>query len=185
MAGVGRTTTSISRGALASTDFIQDLVPADHDFAIWSHVDTGSNVHIVNNPKFLHRPRRTRYKTLGQVSGSRVRVHSIGEWHIHIHGYSIVLHDVICMPMNPTCTISTSALKWNDGFIGTAHDAMSSFHLVCPIGINFTFRPGDGNLRVNNGLDFVPIVTLLPQRIRDDDDRYGAPNLQLHPDDDG
>ena len=176
--------TTISPGALATAEYVQDIVPPEHDFVIWSHVDSGSNVHIVNNYKFLHRPRRTRFQTLGQVTGTRVRVHSVGEWHVHINGYSVVLHDVVCMPNNPTCTISPSALKRQDGFICASHDSLSKFHVVCPIGIDHVFRPSEDTLRVLNGLDYVSMVTLLPQR--PDDASYGnAPNLQENPDDGG
>jgi len=132
-------------------------------------VDPGSNVHIITYPKFLHDYRTTKNKVLGQVSGDKKAVLGISNWHIHIDGHSVVLHDVLCMPDNPSCTLSTTgALKRLDGFVYAAHDALAQLQLVCPIGINKAFHTKDNTLKSLNGLDYVPMITLLPQESKID-----------------
>jgi len=183
--GVGRLITTISRGALTTVDYAQDLVPDDHDFIVWTHVDPGSNVHIVMDPKLLHNFRKTKNKLLGQVSGDKKAVLGIGEWHISIAGHAVVLHNVLCMPGNPTCTLSTGALKLLDGFIYSAHDALAQLHLVCPIGIDEKYTTDNKTMRSINGLDYIPLITLLPQREdNDDDDEYAQYEGPPHPNDD-
>jgi len=150
---------------------------------IWAHVDTGSNVHIVNERKVLHKFRATKNKTLGQVTGDRKTIHGIGEWHICIDDRCVILHNVLYMPDNPTCTLSTGSLKRLDGFISAAHDALSQVHLVCPIGINHKYTPSNKDLRNVNGLDYIPLTTLPPQPINTE--FASVPNLSQHPDGEG
>jgi len=154
----------------------------DHDFVLWTHVDPGSNVHIVFDAKFLHNFRLTKDKTLGQVSGNRIKVQGMGDWHIQIGPHTVVLHDVLCMPSNPTCTLSTGALKRLDGFLSASHDALTQLHLISPIGVNEIYATYDKTMKSINGLDYIPIITLLPQDATLFDH---APNLQEHPDDGG
>jgi len=180
--GVGHHSISLNRGALATTKHIQDLLPSGYDLVIWTHVDPGSNVHIVFDHKMLHNFRRTRNKLLGQVSGDKKPVFGVGEWHINIDQHNIVLHNVLCMPDNPTCTLSTGALKMLDGFEVTSHDALTKLHLVNSNGINVQFETKHGNMKNVNGLDYIPLVTILrPQTTF----VSMAPNLQAHPDDGG
>ena len=177
----------LDRGALTTTTFIQDLYPSNYNLVIWTHVDPGSNVHIVFHSKFLHNFRQTHNKTLGQVSGDRKSVQGVGEWHIKIGNCEIILHNVLCMPTNPTCTLSTGALKLQDGFVYAAHDAIHSLGLVSPMGINETYTTCDGNFRTINGLDYIPITTILPPREQDKENMQIStiPYPDVNPDDGG
>ena len=65
--------------------------------------------------------------SVGQDSGDRKAVAGYGNWHVTVGDHLLVLHNVLCMPKNPTCTVSTGALK-RDGFIFTTHDALESLH---------------------------------------------------------
>jgi len=180
--GVGHHSISLNRGALATTKHIQDLLPSGYDLVIWTHVDPGSNVHIVFDHKMLHNFRRTQNKLLGQVSGDKKPVFGVGEWHINIDQHNIVLHNVLCMPDNPTCTLSTGALKMLDSFDLTSHDALTKLHLVSSIGVNMKFETTHGSMKNVNGLDYIPLVTILPPQTNF---VSMAPNLQAHPDDGG
>lgn len=151
-------------------------------------MDPGSNVHIVFDSKLLHNYKTTADKSVGQVSGDRKPVAGIGDWHITIGEYSIILHDVLCMPDNPSCTLSTGALKRNDGFICASHDALAHLHLVCPIGIDEKFSINNGNFKTINGLDYIPLITHYPRLKEDldsDEDWLTAPDLNEHPDGEG
>lgn len=130
---------------------------------VWTHVDPGSNVHIVFYHKLLHIFCKTQNKYLGQVSGARTKVLGVGDLHVSIGCHSIILHNVLCMQQNPTCTLSTGALKLLDGFIlCTSHDALEKLHLVSPHGINQIFSPNTNTMRTFNGLGYIPLVILLP-----------------------
>ena len=158
------------------------MIPPDSDFVLWTHVDPGSNVHIVFDHRVLHNFATTKNKMLGQVSGDKKQVFGIGEWHIRIGGYGVILHNVLCMPDNPTCTLSTGALKLLDGFSSASHDALSKLHLKSPIGVDVIFDTTTTNMRSVNGLDYIPLITILPSP---DHQSEGPPNLQEHPDGDG
>jgi len=122
---------------------------------------------------------------LGQVSGDKKAVLGISNWHIHNDGHSVVLHDVLCMPDNPSCTLSTSALKRLDGFVYAAHDAIAQLQLVCPLGIDKSFHTKDNTLKSLNGLDYVPMITLLPQESEIDagyENCEGPPDPNVDPD---
>jgi len=137
------------------------------------------------DPKLLHNFKTTKNKMLGQVSGDKKAVMGIGEWHVCIGGHEIILHNVLCMPNNPTCTLSTGALKLQDGFIYAAHDALSQLHLVCPIGIDEKYTPERQNLKSINGLDYISLHTLLPQREKaDSDEEYAQYEGPPHPNED-
>ena len=71
--------TTIGHGALTTAEYAQDLIPSDHDFVIWTHIDTGSNLNIVIDPKILHNFQKTKHTMLGQVSGDKKAVHGIRE----------------------------------------------------------------------------------------------------------
>ena len=175
--GVGHHSISLNRGALATTNNIQDLLPTGYDLVIWTHVDPGSNVHIVFNHKMLHNFRRTQH-----VSGDKKPVFGVGEWHINIAQHNLVLHNVLCMPDNPTCTLSTGALKMLDGFDLTSHDALAKLHLVNSIGVDIQFETKNGSMKNINGLDYIPLITIIPSQTNFVSQ---APNLQAHPDDGG
>lgn len=165
---------------LATTTDIQDILPHNHELSIWTHVDPGSNVHIVFEKRLLHNYRSTKEKFLGQVSGDKIRVVGMGEWHIRLHDKNIVLHNVLYMPSNPTCTLSTGALKLLDGFTYSGHDALAKLHLKSPQGVDYVFTTKRGNMRNINGLDYVLLSTILPVR------KYPTvPNPSSHPDDGG
>ena len=146
-------------------------------------MDPGSNVHIVFDRKLLHNFRITKNKMLGQVSGDRKRVLGVGELHVSIGEHSIVLHNVLCMPQNPTCTLSTGALKLLDGFICASHDALAQLHLATPHGINKIFNTRDESMKTINGLDYIPLVILLPTF--PDEDFSTVPDPHEHPDGEG
>jgi len=129
---------------LATTTDIQDILPHNHELSIWTHVDPGSNVHIVFEKRLLHNYRSTKEKFLGQVSGDKIRVVGMGEWHIRLHDKNIVLHNVLYMPSNPTCTLSTGALKLLDGFTYSGHDALAKLHLKSPQGVDYVFTTKKG-----------------------------------------
>ena len=130
----------------------------------------------------LHNFRRTRNKLLGQVSGDKKPVFGVGEWHINIAQHNFVLHNVLCMPDNPTCTLSTGALKMLEGFEVTSHDALTKLHLVTSSGVDMKFETRQGTMKNINGLDYVPLITILPSQ---SNFVSLAPNLQSHPDDGG
>jgi len=165
---------------LATTKDIHDIIPINHDLVIWTHIDPGSNVHIVFDNRILHNYKPTPNKFLGQVSGDQKRVIGVGEWHVRIGGKDVILHNVLYMPNNPTCTLSTGALKLLDGFIYSGHDALAKLHLVSSKGIDHTFEPSKSNMRSVNGLDYVSIITTLPFL-----PSPSVPDLQSHPDDGG
>ena len=104
------------------------------------------------------------------------------QWHVSIGCHSIVLHNVLCMPQNPTCTLSTGALKILDGFICARHDALATLLLVSPHGIDKEFNADDGTMKTINGLDYVPIVTHLPNYYMD---FSTVPDPHEHPDGEG
>ena len=130
--------------------------------------------------RFLHKYTPTSNKYLGQVSGDKKQVEGVGEWHVQFDLHKIILHNVLYMPENPTCTLSTGALKLLDGFTYSAHDALAKLHLISSTGINKTFETSNNTMRSKNGLDYIPIMTLLPPPFYET-----VPNLQAHPDDDG
>lgn len=130
----------------------------------------------------LHNYVETTGKSVGQVSGDRKAIAGYGNWHVEFGGHVLCLYDVLCMPDNPTCTLSTGALK-RDGFIYTAHDAMDSLHLINPVGINVEYKSKNLNFRTVNGLDYVPLPVDLPRLY--DSDVDAAPRLDLHPDGEG
>jgi len=59
-----------------------------------------------------------------------------------------------------------------DGFIYKAHDALSKLHLVSLIGINEVFDTTNKSFKNINGLDCVPLITLLTQKAKCEDDEY-------------
>ena len=153
----------LSKSDLATATSLSTFIPPLHELVVWSHVDTGSNTHIVNNEKFLHNYVTTPDATLGQVSGDRKAIDGKGDWHIRFRDKDFILQNVLCMKNNPTCTLSTGALKRSDGFTAAPHDTNHSLHLVDALDHCFKFTTANKLLRIINGLDYVPIKTVPPQ----------------------
>ena len=94
---------------------------------------------------------------------------------------------MLYMPENPTCTLSTGALK-RDGFVLTVHDALESLHLINPTGVNQKYNCKNGNVETYNGLDYIPIVFDIPYTMEESLEKHKdcwAPNLNEHPDGEG
>ena len=70
--------------------------------------------------------------------------------------YLLLLRQVKYMPHNPTNTISTGALKRNDGFITDIHDVGTSFILQHKLKQHNKFNSFTG-MKFNNGMDYLPV----------------------------
>ena len=152
----------ISPSVCATATALDDIIPPHHELVVWTHVDTGSNTHIVNNAKFLHNYVSTPGSTLGQVSGDRKAVAGKGDWHIKLKNKHYILENVLCMPSNPTCTISTGALKRSNHFLSVPHDTNHSLILIDAFKFELHFTVTNKYLRIINGLDYIPIKIIHP-----------------------
>ena len=93
------------------------------------HIDTGHNVHIVNDELYLIKVQKVDIDLL-QVSGTLKKISVIGKLPCYLtDGYYGLYSNAICMPGNPYCTWSSGASKHNDRFIIAAHDTGTSFIL--------------------------------------------------------
>ena len=88
---------------------------------------------------------------------------------------------------NPSCTLSTGALK-RGGFIFTAHDALESLYLINSIEVNQKYNCKDGKFKTYNGLDYISTVFDIPYTMEESVEKHKdcwAPNLNEHPDQEG
>ena len=163
-AGVGHTPTYISQGVLAATNHIRDQIDDTQKLFLWSNVDTGANVNIVNNSLFISNFTPTPQKELRVADGRCVPVEGKGDWIIRLGNDIHILQNTLCMPENPNCTLSTGFLKRYHGFTYAPHDAFDSFTLKHSNGTKIRFTPESRTMKTRNGIDYVAIHTIPPPR---------------------
>ena len=103
-------------------------VDLNFNIKTYFHLDSGSNVHIINNKLHLVNFKSS-HEDLEQISGNTTPICGHGYLLCLIGGIYYLLKDVKYMPTNPNCTISTGSLKRNDGFVTSSHDVGTSVTL--------------------------------------------------------